>query len=101
MIGTHAWHENLLRAKIHKIWPSCHPQSFFTGGLYSSANFSPAATAFLACVRHFGTASVQLLAALRLGDTILISSLSMMHGGTASEHFFKQTFAGALPQRMS
>merc|ERR1719281_233343 len=62
---------------------------------------SPALIAFSAFLRQSGTALVQLSAALRFGVSILISSLSMMHGGTASEHFFKQTLAAALPQRMS
>merc|ERR1719504_190014 len=65
------------------------------------AAFSPAAIALSAFLRQSGTAFVQLSAALRFGDLITISSLSMMQGGTASEHFFKQTFAGALPQRCS
>merc|ERR1719198_1446854 len=60
------------------------------------ACFSPVLTAFSAFWRQSGTALVQLSAALRLGSLMTISSLSMMQGGTASEHFFKQTLAGGV-----
>merc|ERR1719379_207363 len=69
--------------------------------IYFFGTFFPASMALSAFARQSGTAFVQLSAALRFGVSITISSLSMMQGGTASEHFFKQTFAGALPHRIS
>merc|ERR1719428_1966805 len=58
---------------------------------------STASTAFFASTIQFGTASLQSVAALRasLSGISNFSPFSMMQGGTASVHFFKQTFAGA------
>merc|ERR1719482_1186028 len=63
----------------------------------------PLLTAFVACVRQSVTASLQSSAALLDLAAVLYdpASVSMMHGGTASLHFFKHTLAGALPQRIS
>merc|ERR1712129_198479 len=51
----------------------------------------------------FSAALLQSVPAVRVFGlgALNASPSSMMQGGTASVHFFKQTFAGALPQRLS
>merc|ERR1740117_2375042 len=60
------------------------------------------ATAFSARLRQSVTASLQSVCAWRFAGTNGGNSPSMMQGGTASEHFFKQMFAAApLPHSSS